>query len=159
RPASLAIARRNSCRSVTSRSCCSSATAGSSHSIRGSEEILRPQRAGAVCPSPRLPARRWNRLLLQFVFAFQMGFQLLGFLTFQVIELGGVVLDLPPEAELRTDRQLLRDVLLYLFLPLEPGDLSLDQPLFLDRVLAHDGDDVAVSMRGDLQNALVGELE
>src|SRR5262245_1495670 len=120
----------------------------------------RPQRgAGAGGHSPRLPDRRWYRLLLLVVIALQMGFQLLDLLTLQVIELGAVILDLPLEAEFRTDGQLLRDVLLRLLRPLESGDLGLDQPLLRDCVVAHDRDHGTVTVGGDLHDALVGEFD
>src|SRR5262245_32727333 len=71
--------------------------------------------------------------------AFQVGFQHLDAVTPQVVEPGGIAAGLPFEGELETDREVLLHLLFRLLLPLEPGDLGLDQSVLLDRVVAHDG--------------------
>src|SRR5262245_47521963 len=113
--------------------------------------------SGQARDAARHARRRWYPLLLPMVFALQMGFDLLDLLTLHVIEFGGILLDRPPEAELRTDGQLLRDVLLHVLLSLEPRDRRLDQSLLPDRVVADDGDHVTVTMGGNLHDTLVGE--
>src|SRR5262249_4352687 len=98
-------------------------------------------------------------LLLLLEVAFQMRFQRLDAVRLDVRELGGIAVHLPLEGELETDRQMLLHLLLGLLLPLEPGDLGLDQPLLRDRVVADDGDHGRVPVGDDLQDVLVDELD
>src|SRR5262249_3708815 len=98
-------------------------------------------------------------LLLLLEVAFQMRFQRIDAVRLDVREPGGIAVHLPLEGELETDRQMLLHLLLGLLLPLEPGDLGLDQPLLRDRVVADDGDHGRVPVGDDLQDVLVDELD